>query len=43
MDPKLSIIIPVYNTEVYLRECLDFVINQNFKDFKSYYVFLNKL
>ena len=32
MTPKLSIIIPVYNTEVYLRECLDSVINQTLKD-----------
>ena len=30
--PKLSIIIPVYNTEPYLRECLDSIINQTFKD-----------
>ena len=32
MNPKLSIIIPVYNTELYLKECLDSVINQTFKD-----------
>ena len=30
--PKVSIIIPIYNTENYLRECLDSVINQTFKD-----------
>lgn len=30
--PKVSIIIPVYNAETYLRECLDSVINQTFKD-----------
>jgi len=30
--PKISVIIPVYNTENYLRECLDSVINQTFKD-----------
>ena len=30
--PKVSIIIPVYNTEQYLRECLDSVINQTLKD-----------
>lgn len=29
---KFSIIIPVYNVEKYLRECLDSVINQTFKD-----------
>ena len=32
MTPKLSIIVPVYNTEKYLKECLDSLINQTFKD-----------
>ena len=32
MTPKLSIIIPVYNTEIYLKECLDSLVNQTFKD-----------
>lgn len=30
--PKVSVIIPVYNTEKYLRECLDSVMNQTLKD-----------
>ncbi len=30
--PKVSVIIPVYNVEVYLRQCLDSVINQTLKD-----------
>ena len=30
--PKLSVIIPIYNTEKYLAQCLDSVINQTFKD-----------
>ena len=30
--PKVSIIIPIYNVEKYLRECLDSVINQTLKD-----------
>lgn len=30
--PKISIIIPVYNTSKYLRECLDSVLAQTFKD-----------
>ncbi|MDR0676778.1 MAG: glycosyltransferase [Elusimicrobiota bacterium] len=30
--PKISIIIPVYNTEKYLRQCLNSVINQTLKD-----------
>ena len=29
---KVSIVIPVYNTEKYLHECLDSVCNQTFKD-----------
>ncbi|WP_372518435.1 glycosyltransferase family 2 protein [Candidatus Ruminimicrobiellum ovillum] len=31
-NPKVSIIIPVYNVEQYLRQCLDSVCNQTFKD-----------
>ena len=30
--PKVSVIIPVYNVEDYLRQCLDSVINQTLKD-----------
>lgn len=30
--PKVSIVIPVYNTERYLEECLDSVINQTLSD-----------
>ncbi len=30
--PKVSVIIPVYNVEGYLRQCLDSVINQSLKD-----------
>ena len=33
--PKVSLIIPVYNVEVYLRECLDSVINQSFGDWEA--------
>ena len=30
--PKVSVIIPVYNAEKYLRQCLDSVVNQTLKD-----------
>ncbi|MBO4712065.1 glycosyltransferase family 2 protein [bacterium] len=31
-NPKISIIIPVYNVEKYLRECLDSCVNQTLED-----------
>jgi glycosyltransferase involved in cell wall biosynthesis len=30
--PKVSIILPIYNAEEYLEECLDSIINQTLKD-----------
>lgn len=33
-NPIISVIIPVYNTEKYLKRCLDSVLNQTFKDFE---------
>ena len=29
---KVSIIVPVYNSESYLRDCLDSLVNQTLKD-----------
>lgn len=34
MNPKISIIVPVYNVEKYLRECLDSIISQTFTDWE---------
>jgi len=30
--PKVSVIVPVYNTAPYLRQCLDSIVNQTLKD-----------
>lgn len=34
LSPKFSIIIPVYNVEFYLRECIDSVLLQDFQDYE---------
>ena len=31
---KISIIVPVYNVEKYIRKCLDSILNQTFKEFE---------
>lgn len=31
-SPKVSIIVPVYNVEMYLKRCIESLINQSFKD-----------
>ncbi|MBD5180352.1 MAG: glycosyltransferase family 2 protein [Bacteroidales bacterium] len=33
-NPEISIIVPVYNVEKYLRECLDSIESQTFKDWE---------
>lgn len=30
--PKISVIVPVYNVEQYIAQCLDSIVNQTFKD-----------
>ena len=32
MIPEISVIIPIYNTEQYLKQCLNSIVNQTFKD-----------
>lgn len=34
MTPKISIVIPVYNSAKYLRECLDSIVSQSFSDWE---------
>lgn len=33
-DPKISVIVPVYNVEKYLRRCIDSILAQTFTDFE---------
>lgn len=33
-SPKLSIIVPVFNTEKYLTKCIDSILCQTFDDFE---------
>ena len=35
---KLSVVVPVYNVEEYLRQCIDSILNQTFKDFSLFLV-----
>ena len=32
MGDKISIIVPIYNVEQYLRKCIDSIINQTYKN-----------
>lgn len=32
--PKISVIVPVYNVEPYLRQCVDSILNQTFMDYE---------
>lgn len=34
MNPKISIIVPVYKVEPYIHKCIDSILNQTFKDFE---------
>ena len=35
-SPKVAIILPVFNTEKYLNECLESIINQDYKNIVVY-------
>ena len=34
MNPKISVIVPVYNTEKYLHRCIDSILTQIYTDFE---------
>ena len=34
MNPKLSIIVPIYNVEMYLAECIESLISQNYEGYE---------
>lgn len=34
MQSLVSVVVPIYNTELYLEQCIDSVLQQNFKDFE---------
>ena len=36
--PKVSIIVPIYNGENYIRKCVDSILNQEYKDFEVFLV-----
>ena len=38
MAVKVSVIIPVYNVEKYLRECIDSILNQTLRDLDLIFV-----
>lgn len=33
-EPKISVVVPVYNGEKYLGQCIDSILNQTFRDFE---------
>jgi glycosyltransferase involved in cell wall biosynthesis len=34
MSPYVTVLMPVYNTEMYLKEAIDSILNQTFRDFE---------
>ena len=36
-SPTVSVVVPIYNVEKYLRQCLDSIVNQTLKDIEIIY------
>ena len=37
-SPKVTVVVPIYNVEKYLRQCLDSIVNQTLKDIEIIFV-----
>ena len=35
-NPAISVVLPVYNAEIYVREAVESILAQSFTDFESY-------
>ena len=35
-SPKVSVVVPIYNVEKYLRQCLDSIVNQDIERYRNY-------
>ena len=33
-NPAVTVIVPVYNVEIYIKQCIDSILNQTFQDFE---------
>ncbi|MBR6012641.1 MAG: glycosyltransferase [Selenomonadaceae bacterium] len=33
-EPKISVVIPLYNRKIYIEDCISSVLNQSFQDFE---------
>ena len=42
MNPTVSIIVPVYNGELFLKRCVDSILKQDYKDFELILAFYSE-